>query len=344
MLPWRLWKPSQRQLCLSIAFLADRQQSALHCSPQHADCGIPCWDNLWDTLLHQAAKACQRFVESVRTVPSECLVTSAGQGGITVPGSIGATPIEAPIDIEEGLPVEVPLVYFFGHATPADHSELYKLLVDRLATLMDRRAKFNPEVRLPNPAVALPPTEQATLCTVAEIAVYHLTRVRYLSEAHSQQHLMILQTCLRHNAGSTRSCQKPYCTFSRAMHIKHFGCACSRIRWCSLQLAQALFEHCGFAVAYCYMSGGVSHNYVQVAAAGMMINTMGWVEGLGFELLLHTITAMKANIVLVVGQDRLLSQLQSKYKVCHLSPQQICPSQKPAKIVSWLCWLSPALC
>lgn len=55
---------------------------------------------------------------------------------------------------------------------------------------------------------------------------------------------------------------------------------------------------------------------VQVAAAGMMINTMGWVEGLGFELLLHTITAMKANIVLVVGQDRLLSQLQSKYQVC----------------------------
>lgn len=70
----------------------------------------------------------------------------AGQGSITVPGSIGATPIEAPIDIEEGLPVEVPLVYFFGHATPADHSELYKLLVERLADLLDRRAKFSPEV------------------------------------------------------------------------------------------------------------------------------------------------------------------------------------------------------
>ena len=71
---------------------------------------------------------------------------NAGQGSITVPGSIGATPIEAPIDIEEGLPVEVPLVYFFGHATPADHSELYKLLVERLADLLDRRAKSSPEV------------------------------------------------------------------------------------------------------------------------------------------------------------------------------------------------------
>ena len=71
---------------------------------------------------------------------------SAGQGSITVPGSIGATPIEAPIDLEEGLPVEVPLVYFFGHATPADHSELYKVLVERLANLLATRATSSPEV------------------------------------------------------------------------------------------------------------------------------------------------------------------------------------------------------
>lgn len=53
-----------------------------------------------------------------------------------------------------------------------------------------------------------------------------------------------------------------------------------------------------------------------VGAAGMLVNTMGWVDGLGFELLLHSITAMKANIVLVVGEDRLLTQLQTKYQVC----------------------------
>lgn len=57
-----------------------------------------------------------------------------------------------------------------------------------------------------------------------------------------------------------------------------------------------------------------------VGAAGMLINTMGWVDGLGLELLLHTITAMKANIVLVVGEDRLLTQLQTKYQVCHPHP------------------------
>ncbi len=49
-----------------------------------------------------------------------------------------------------------------------------------------------------------------------------------------------------------------------------------------------------------------------------MINTMGWVEGLGFQLLMHTIVAMRANIVLVVGQDRLLKQLQATYQVLPL--------------------------
>lgn len=41
-----------------------------------------------------------------------------GQGAITIPGCIAATPIELPIDPVEGIPLEMPLVYFFGHATP----------------------------------------------------------------------------------------------------------------------------------------------------------------------------------------------------------------------------------
>lgn len=50
------------------------------------------------------------------------------------------------MDIEEGLPVEVPLVYFYGHTTPSDHPELYKALVDRLGQLLDDRAKSSPQV------------------------------------------------------------------------------------------------------------------------------------------------------------------------------------------------------
>jgi len=38
-------------------------------------------------------------------------------------------------------------------------------------------------------------------------------------------------------------------------------------------------------------------------AAGMVINTMGWVEGLGYELLLNAIETYKANVVLVLGQE-----------------------------------------
>lgn len=47
------------------------------------------------------------------------------------------------------------------------------------------------------------------------------------------------------------------------------------------------------------------------AAAGMIVNSMGWVEGLGYQLLLHSIETLQINSVLVVGQDRLHSQMHS---------------------------------
>jgi polyribonucleotide 5'-hydroxyl-kinase len=46
---------------------------------------------------------------------------------VQVPGCLAATPIECPIDVEDGYPLEMPLVYFFGHATPSDNPELYKV-------------------------------------------------------------------------------------------------------------------------------------------------------------------------------------------------------------------------
>jgi len=52
----------------------------------------------------------------------------AGQGTITAPGCIAATPIEVPLDITEGCSaLDMPLVYFFGHTTPTDNPELYKV-------------------------------------------------------------------------------------------------------------------------------------------------------------------------------------------------------------------------
>ncbi|XP_059626263.1 protein CLP1 homolog isoform X2 [Cornus florida] len=39
-------------------------------------------------------------------------------------------------------------------------------------------------------------------------------------------------------------------------------------------------------------------------AAGMVINTMGWIDGVGYEMLLHAIETFNATVVLVLGQER----------------------------------------
>ncbi|GMP28999.1 hypothetical protein CsSME_00004300 [Camellia sinensis var. sinensis] len=49
-------------------------------------------------------------------------------------------------------------------------------------------------------------------------------------------------------------------------------------------------------------------------AAGMVINTMAWIEGVGYELLLHAIDAFNANVVLVLGQEKLCSMLNDVLK------------------------------
>ncbi|XP_057982758.1 protein CLP1 homolog isoform X2 [Malania oleifera] len=119
-----------------------------------------------------------------------------GQGTITIPGCIAATPIEMPIDPVEGIPLEMPLVYFFGYATPSENVELYKVLVKELAKTLERQFAGNAESR----------------------------------------------------------------------------------------------------------------------AAGMVINTMGWIEGVGYELLLHAIETFSANVVLVLGQEKLCSMLKDVLK------------------------------
>ncbi|KAJ6763437.1 POLYRIBONUCLEOTIDE 5'-HYDROXYL-KINASE CLP1 [Salix purpurea] len=100
-----------------------------------------------------------------------------GQGSITAPGCIAATPIELPIDPVEGISLEMPLVYFYGHTTP-------------------RQFTGNAESR----------------------------------------------------------------------------------------------------------------------ASGMVINTMGWIEGVGYELILHAIDTFNANVVLVLGQEKLFSMLRDVLK------------------------------
>nr|CAB3446112.1 unnamed protein product [Digitaria exilis] len=117
-----------------------------------------------------------------------------GQGSITIPGCISATPIEKPIDIVDGIPLEMPLVYFYGHPTPSINADVYKVLMKELAKTLERQFSGNAESR----------------------------------------------------------------------------------------------------------------------AAGMVINTMGWVEGLGYELLLDAIETFKANVVLEKLWKMLKDAVQSK--------------------------------
>ncbi|CAH9050231.1 unnamed protein product [Cuscuta europaea] len=119
-----------------------------------------------------------------------------GQGSITVPGCIAATPIELPIDPVDGIPLEMPLVYFYGHVSPSVNVDLYKVIVKELAKTLEKQ---------------------------------------FAGNAESQ-------------------------------------------------------------------------------SAGMVINTMGWIEGVGYELLLHAIDTFNATVVLVLGQEKLWSMLNNVLK------------------------------
>lgn len=48
-------------------------------------------------------------------------------------------------------------------------------------------------------------------------------------------------------------------------------------------------------------------------SSGVVVNSMGWIEGLGYDLLLHSIQALKVDTVLVLGQERLYSMLRGLY-------------------------------
>ena len=64
---------------------------------------------------------------------------AAGQGSLTPPGTICATPCEAPIDVEDGLAVEVPLVYYFGHVSPSENEVSHTLHVPDLYSYLENK-------------------------------------------------------------------------------------------------------------------------------------------------------------------------------------------------------------
>ncbi|KAK9698377.1 hypothetical protein RND81_08G100100 [Saponaria officinalis] len=158
-----------------------------------------------------------------------------GQGSITVPACVAATPIEMPIDPVEGIPLEMPLVYFYGHTTP----RFYTLEIILLFSLYDF-AGF-----------------------------YFLL-------------LLMITFC---------------CPFFSWML---FSANVDLYRKVVEELAKTLKKQ---------FSGNSESR-----AAGMVINTMGWTEGVGYDLLLHAIDTFEADVILVLGQEKLCSMLRDVLK------------------------------
>jgi polyribonucleotide 5'-hydroxyl-kinase len=53
---------------------------------------------------------------------------------------------------------------------------------------------------------------------------------------------------------------------------------------------------------------------VDARSSGIIVNTSGWIEGKGYEYILHVMEALRINVVLVVGHDRLYSMLGTLLK------------------------------
>lgn len=52
---------------------------------------------------------------------------------------------------------------------------------------------------------------------------------------------------------------------------------------------------------------------VDTRSSGLIINTCGWIDGAGFDVLLHCVKAFKADVVLVMHQDKLYANLLSTF-------------------------------
>lgn len=58
--------------------------------------------------------------------------------------------------------------------------------------------------------------------------------------------------------------------------------------------------------------GNESH-ILDARSSGIIVNGCGWIDDEGYKLMLHTVKALKINVVLVMGHDRLYSMLNSHY-------------------------------
>jgi polyribonucleotide 5'-hydroxyl-kinase len=49
-------------------------------------------------------------------------------------------------------------------------------------------------------------------------------------------------------------------------------------------------------------------------ASGILVNTSGWIEELGYQLLLHAAEVLRINVILIMGHDRLYSMITTHFR------------------------------
>ena len=101
-------------------------------------------------LLTAYATRCGRQPLTVNLDPRE--------GLLSLPGTLSAAAFSSIIDVEEGwgssptngpsqIPVKMPLIYHYGHASPNDSMAIYKPLITRLALAVMSRLQEDAEAK-----------------------------------------------------------------------------------------------------------------------------------------------------------------------------------------------------
>ncbi|CAI5509973.1 unnamed protein product [Closterium sp. Naga37s-1] len=200
---------------------------------------------------------------------------------VTVPGAVAATPVEAPLEANARSVEEAPLVLFYGHTNPSANLDLYRALVTALADATDRRLGITP-----------------------------------LGEAGGEEWV----GWAAGGAAAAGIIANSMGWVDGAGYQVRVGGA--------VLIGLVTRGHYPLPAVGWAAGGGAAGGAVPVeaAAAGIIANNMGWVDGAGYhvrvhvlsslplQLLLHSIDALRANVVLVLGQERLYSMLSEHYR------------------------------
>ncbi|KAJ1549783.1 hypothetical protein HK096_010478, partial [Nowakowskiella sp. JEL0078] len=123
----------------------------------------------------------------------------SNQGSVTVPGTISATVVTRPLDVEEDLgfsPVTTtttPLIYYYGYVTPTEKPRLYITLTKKLAGVVKKKIATDKDVKfsgaiIDTPSQFVEPSGYDLLINVIEAfevtAILVLSNERLYSDLH----------------------------------------------------------------------------------------------------------------------------------------------------------------